>query len=159
MNPEVKQLKKIIERESRNYTSDLIELPREKWPKLPWIKEPMKVFRSRLFIVQLFQEDKGLLRISVNRAEVESCPEPPGWRFRDGISWDQLQKIKNDIGFKDSDALEIYPSQIDEVNVANMRHLWVCPAPILFAWRNPERSKIAIARNMAEAGRIIQEGR
>jgi hypothetical protein len=152
-------LKRIVDRENRNYSSELVELPREKWPKLSWIKEPVKVFRSRMLIVQVFEEAKGLIRISVNRTEIERHPDPPGWRFRDGLTWEMLQEIKNSIGYADSDALEIYPSNIDEVNVANMRHLWVTPAPIWFAWRNPNRPKISIARNMAEAGRIIQEGR
>jgi len=158
-NPVIKAIRRTMELESRKYTDLLVELPEDQWPKLPWIKKPDKVFRSRRYIVQVFREDKGLVRISVNRAEVEPCPDPPGWRFRDGISWDQLQEIKNAVGFENHDAVEIYPSKFDEVNVANMRHVWVCPGPVWFAWRNPERQKkIVLARNMHEAGRILKEG-
>ncbi len=157
-NPIVKKLRKITEIENRKYTDVLVELPEDKWPDLPWIKKPFKVFRSRRFIVQLFAEDKGLVRISVNRAEIEACPEAPGWRFRDGISWEQLQEIKNSVGYENADAVEIYPCKIDEVNVSYMRHLWVCPVPVWFAWRSPNRSKLVVAHNMAEAGRILKEG-
>lgn len=38
-------------------------------------------------------------------------------------------------GFADSDAVEVYPAQTDVVNVANMRHLFVLPYPLTFAWR------------------------
>lgn len=158
-NSVIKAIRRTIELESRKYTDLLVELTEDQWPKIPWIKKPDKVYHSRRFIVQLFREEKGLVRISVNRTDIEACPDPPGWRFRDGISWDQLQEIKNSIGFKNMDAIEIFPAKFDEVNVGNMRHLWVCPAPVWFAWRNPERHKnIIVARNMNEAGRILKEG-
>lgn len=54
---------------------------------------------------------------------------------QDGISWDALQEIKGAVGYADRDAVEIYPRDADVVNVANMRHLWITPEPIAFAWR------------------------
>jgi hypothetical protein len=47
---------------------------------------------------------------------------------RDGISWDILQQVKNDLAGEDAMAVEIYPPQCFLVNEANMRHLWVIPA-------------------------------
>jgi len=35
----------------------------------------------------------------------------------------------------DADAIEIFPADMDVVNVANMRHLWVMAEPVEFAWR------------------------
>jgi hypothetical protein len=35
----------------------------------------------------------------------------------------------------DKDAVEIYPADKDIVNVANMRHLIVLPAPFPYTWR------------------------
>jgi len=46
-----------------------------------------------------------------------------------------LQEIKSAVGYGDRDAVEIFPAQKDLVNVANMRHLWIVPESIPFAWR------------------------
>lgn len=46
------------------------------------------------------------------------------WDGQDGISWDALQQIKNDVLGEDVLAVEIYPPQDDVVNRTNMRHLW-----------------------------------
>lgn len=46
---------------------------------------------------------------------------------KDGISWDDLQKIKNEYAGEDKVAIEIYPRESDVVNETNMRHLWVIP--------------------------------
>lgn len=155
------KMKKAFEQENKKYDSELKELPETLWPKVNWIQKPVKVFRSRSLIVQVFEEEKGMFRISVNRTEVERCEQAPGgWRFRDGLAWDTLQVIKNAIGFEEFDAVEIYPTGGDEVNISNMRHLWVCPAPVWFAWRNPNKAKkLILAHSMAEAGQILRDGR
>lgn len=45
--------------------------------------------------------------------------------YHDGdITWDDLQKIKNDIWGGESRAIEVYPSEIDKINSINCRHLW-----------------------------------
>lgn len=36
-------------------------------------------------------------------------------------------------------AVEIYPEQQNQINVANMRHLWVLPARLDFAWSGGSR--------------------
>lgn len=46
---------------------------------------------------------------------------------RDGISWDDLQRIKNEIVGADRLAVEVYPPEAELVNEVNMRHLWVLP--------------------------------
>ena len=45
--------------------------------------------------------------------------------MKDGISWDELQRIKNACGFEDRDAVEAYPRQRDVINTGNIRHLYV----------------------------------
>ncbi len=40
------------------------------------------------------------------------------------ITWDELQKIKNDAAGPSSRFIEVYPPEIDIVNKANVRHLW-----------------------------------
>lgn len=47
------------------------------------------------------------------------------WDMKDGITWDELQRIKNECGFEDRDAVEAYPRQQDVINTGNIRHLYV----------------------------------
>jgi hypothetical protein len=49
----------------------------------------------------------------------------------DGIPWDDLQRIKNDVLGADVIAVEIYPPESDVVNTYNMRHLWTVPKGVL----------------------------
>lgn len=53
----------------------------------------------------------------------------------DGITWDDLFWLKNQVGYADFDAVELYPRKNDIVNVSNIRHLWVFKEPVNFAWR------------------------
>lgn len=88
------------------------------------------MWANAYFLVQEFQEDEGVIRLTVNTTSIGSSG-----RWKDGISWDALQEIKSVVGYGDRDAVEIYPRDSDVVNVANMRHLWIMPDPISFAWR------------------------
>lgn len=110
----------------------LIEIPRSEWPPdTKALQDPkrMKVFRNRNYLVQLFQENGGVIRISVTKSQLGM-----GRTFADGLSWDELQDIKRMAGYGDCFAVEIYPRGKDIVNVANMRHLWVLPQPLDFGW-------------------------
>lgn len=109
----------------------LREIPREQWPhSLVSGAERVAVWRSAQFLVQFFEE-RGCLRMSVNRAELNRA----GDRWKDGITWDELMEIKRGCGFGDKEAVELYPRDADVVNVANIRHLWFLPEPVAFAWR------------------------
>lgn len=46
---------------------------------------------------------------------------------RSGISWDDLQTIKNSVVSPAAWAIELYPPQSEVVDELNMRHLWVMP--------------------------------
>ena len=45
--------------------------------------------------------------------------------MKDGITWDELQQIKNECGYRDLDAIEFYPRESDLFNTGNVRHLFV----------------------------------
>jgi hypothetical protein len=111
--------------ENRQFTAELVPTAvlggREPGPIAAW--------RSNRFLVQLFN-DCGAQRITINRAAID---ETTG-RWLDGITWDEIQAIKKQIGFGDRYAVELYPADADVVNVANMRHIWLVDAPA-FAWR------------------------
>lgn len=91
----------------------------------------LEVWRSRDFLVQVFAEREGIVRASVNRTSVNSG----NGRWLDGITWDELQRIKREIGRGQLDAVEVFPADRDIVNVANMRHLFIMDERLPYAWR------------------------
>jgi len=146
-------MKLALERENKNWSRELKEIPPEDWPEMKWTNKPIKVFRSDRILVQVFQEDQGLIRIAANICEIVMSVNPPFWKYKDGLTWNDLQKIKNEVGYANKDAVEIFPNADDEVEIFNIRHLWVCPTPVWFAWRKP--SMITIARDMAHVQRLV----
>lgn len=107
----------------------LAPISRDQWPD-PYAPQ-RRVLRSRDFLVQEFDAPApAFVRLSVNRTSLA------GDRWQDGISWDELQRIKAECGYQHCDAVEVYPAVGDEVNVANMRHLWVLREKLAFAWRS-----------------------
>lgn len=117
-----------LARDNAKQPVELQEVPRDLWPN-PYAPQ-LRVFRSRDFLVQQFVEAGSVIaRLSVCRTKVS------GDRWKDGISWEELQRIKRECGYGDRDAVEVYPSDADVVNVANMRHLWILADPASFAWR------------------------
>lgn len=112
------------------YPKRLTRLPRTEWPESDPV--PSQVWVSQQFLVQLVHEPNAW-RISVNRTALGR-----DGRWADGITWDELQAIKREIGFGDNYAVEVYPRDIDAVNVANMRHLWVPMGEGPVGWRRGE---------------------
>lgn len=119
-----------LERDNAKQPAALQEVPREHWPN-PEAPQ-LRVLRSRDFLVQEFEAAApAKVRLSVCRTTLV------GERWQDGITWDDLQRLKRECGYGDTDAIEVFPSDGDVVNVANMRHLWVMAEPIACAWRKP----------------------
>lgn len=124
-----KRDRKLLEKENRKWPEELkrvTDIP-------PGARMPpglIEVWRSRGFLVQVFREGPGLLRLTVCRSSHN------GDRWVDGISWDDLQRLKRECGRGDLDAVEVYPRDCDVVDVANMRHLFVFEGSLLpYAWR------------------------
>lgn len=114
---------------NKKWPEHLVQWKPEDWPTSgpPGL---LRVFRSRYFLVQEFKAPApALVRLSVNRTAIA------GTRWLEGVSWDELQEIKNPCGYEQHDAMEVFPCQTDVVNVANMRHLWVLIEPLSFVWR------------------------
>lgn len=115
-------------RESAKQPAALEEIPRHQWPNPD--SPQLRVLRSRDFLVQEFAEQSpAVVRLSICRTALA------GDRWQDGITWDDLQRLKRECGYGDRDAIEVFPADRDVVNVANMRHLWVMAEPLSFAWR------------------------
>ena len=93
---------------------------------------PIKAWRNKEFLVQLYDQE-GHSRLSINRSDVNK-----DGNWKEGISWDQLMKLKNQAGFEDQWAVEVFPPDSSVVNVANIRHLFLLPEAPEFAWRKEE---------------------
>lgn len=110
----------------------LIRVARSLWP--PVMRNatvPMvEVWCSADFLVQVFEPTDGAQRVTVSRVKMG---EDGHWV--DGITWDELQDVKRQIGRADAWAVEIYPAKTDAVTACNMRHLWLLEEPPPYAWR------------------------
>lgn len=105
----------------------LTKVPKSQWPgEQPGLVE---VWLSRIFLVQVFREADGTGRMSVCRTARNNG------QWLDGITWEELMRVKRECGRGDCDAVEVYPADRDVVNVANMRHLWFPVESVSFAWR------------------------
>lgn len=76
------------------------------------------------FIAVAFK-DNGIVRLDIYRKDDQ-----------DGITWDELQAIKNACGFADKDAIEFYPAERDVLNSGNVRHLYVSGERLPLVRRN-----------------------
>lgn len=118
-----------LERDNERYPATLVQVPRADWTPARLPDRIIEVWRSREYFVQVYEEADGILRMTVCR----TTNNGDDWSAE--ISWDALQSLKHECGRGDRDAVEVYPSDRDVVNVANMRHLWILPEPLPFAWR------------------------
>lgn len=120
-----------LERDNAARTAFLEEVPREQWPpaREGWLY-PTRILRSRHYLVQEYgATEPALCRLSITRTNVKNGD------WEDRIPWEELQRIKDAIGYRDHDAVELYPRARDVVKDANMRHLWVLRDPCSLAWR------------------------
>lgn len=122
---------KYVQEQNTHWPTQLVSVPRCDWPE----RAPaglLLVWRSKSFLVQIFEANAPgvLVRMSVNRTAVST---DGGW-VQD-VPWETLQLLKREAGYGDFDAVEVFPRDLDVVNVANMRHLWVLTERLPFAWR------------------------
>ncbi len=124
--------RKSLRDESALWPPTLTPIPPGEWPRQPPGQSPaVMAWRSQKFLVVLYNEGAGH-RLTVNRTEFAPGPT---FRWKDGITWDELMKVKAEAGFRDSWAAELYPPDDEVVNVANMRHLWLLKEAPPFGWK------------------------
>lgn len=122
-----RQQRRALEKDNAKQPLVLQQIPRSQWPDHP--RPPKEVWRSRDYLVQIYDEAGGIERMSISSTVLR------GERWADGIAWEELMSLKRQCGRGSRDALEVYPADRDIVNVANMRHLWLPVDPVAFAWR------------------------
>lgn len=103
----------------------------DQWNPLTPKNATGRVWRSNKFLACEYKEPCGTIRISVNKTNLKS--NLTDWE--DGITWDDLMKIKHDIGYGDKCAVELLPADSDIVNVANMRHFFILDNPPEYMWK------------------------
>lgn len=96
--------------------------------------EPLRAWRSRDYQAMLYiDRDSGMKRLAITRVQIDRYTG----EYREGISWDALQQIKNETMGEDCWAVECYPPQRYVQNVANMRYLWILDNEPRFGWKQP----------------------
>lgn len=122
-----------LKKQALSYPEKLAEVPRDQWP-LP-APEIQRVLRSRYFLVHQYLPRREHSAMVVCRLSICRTRMGADGRWTDGITWDELQRIKAEAGYAQQDAVEVFPRGEDVVNVANMRHLWILAGLLPFAWR------------------------
>ena len=115
-----------LDKESNKFGSEFIEI------EAPITGRPkgfIRGCRNKYFLVQIFI-NKDVVRLSINRATINK----EGTRWQDGITWDEIQDIKNKLGYQDKCAVELYPPEKHVVDVANIRHIFILPVVPDFMW-------------------------
>lgn len=121
------QCQNLLKAENKKYGKTMRLVHQD--PKAP-AGQPIQAWRSKNFLAQITKEESGFTRLSVNRCAIDH-----NGNWEDGISWDELQQIKKEVGLAETWAVEVFPPEDMLVNVANIRHLWlVTDAP--FAWKS-----------------------
>lgn len=129
----MKRSNKVLKEENKKFPVEPEDISPEVWKHCGFgqmQKNRIRVLRSREFLIQVFDEGNGLLRMSINRTLMNSSGD-----WKDGISWDEIQKLKAQCGYSDREAVEFYPREDDVVNVANLRHIWILEKPLPFGWK------------------------
>ena len=150
MNREIREKQRWLRRENAKWKSGVfVEIPRDQWPSRPQSIPLTKVYRSREFMVQVFVGE--VTRLSINRTELNDAG---GWK--DGITWDEMQAVKDACGFAECDAVEAHPRKQDITYIANMRHLWIVPPDYAkFFWRKGEGSGFKSGQTAEELTRVM----
>lgn len=126
--------RKSLASDSKAYTRTFRKIPESEWPSLR-TQPPSEVWRNHRYLVQVYQgrpADLWSHRLTVCRTAINTRGQ-----WLDGITWEELQWIKNELGYADRYGIEVYPREDDEVNVANMRHVWLLREPLAVGWTGP----------------------
>lgn len=131
---DIKEARKHLQQENRKYSIYEIDwIDESHWPTKCYFdtQRPIKFGRSKDYAVQVYAEKDGALRLSINRTKIDKRGN-----WVDGMTWDELMRVKTMAGYGHCWAVEVYPPLRHVVNVANMRHLWIAESlPENIGWR------------------------
>ncbi len=134
MNRTTKISRRAFAIEQAKQPDKLTQIPKDRWPRPDAentnVAIPIEVWRSKRFLVVLYIEPDDHTRMTINYAALGKAG---GWQ--DGITWEEIQQAKRDIGRGEQWAVEVFPADSQLVNVANMRHIWLLDNPPEYGWR------------------------
>jgi|ERR1044071_4914810 hypothetical protein len=127
-----------MRRSNAEWPETLVDVPEKDWPPArPGYPRPVRLWRSRHFLVQLYTEggiEYGVDGIECQRLTINRTTLDAEGNWDADISWDELQLCKRQAGFGDVYAVEVFPWDRDIVYDANMRHLWLLSKPLPIGW-------------------------
>jgi hypothetical protein len=129
-------LRKVFQAEQRKLPRHFTEVAQQNLSNLnpSSARAPLRAWRSRDFLAQLWEDEipggEVVWRLAIHRCKIENNGD-----FSDKITWDELMEVKAGIGLDDFWAVEVFPPSEHVVNVANMRHLFICKGRPCFAWK------------------------
>jgi hypothetical protein len=136
MKINMKDMRQELKDTNSTVGNKLVPVPKEERPlAMKFNEELQRVWRSRKFLVQEHLE-KGVIRLSVIDASKIKAFGKQDYKFGDSITWDDLQRIKAEVGYGDRCAVEVYPPDSLIVNVKNMRHLWILDEIPPYCWKD-----------------------
>ena len=137
MSKEVRMKIAYLRAENKKLPATMSLVAKSEWPQsLALLTEkPDAVFRSSQYLVQVFPEKDGAVRLTVSRTMMNESGD-----WLDGFTWDDLMRVKGQCGYGDLWAVEIFPPADQVVNVANMRHLWLLKDAPPYAWVARDRA-------------------
>ena len=128
-----KAMKRKLEKENKKYSNRIEAIPESEWPGNSDDKV-LGAYRSCNYLIIVSdagEQMDGLVQITVQRTSIDR-----EGNFDDGIDYDTLQIIKNEVGYSNYDAIEVFPRHIDYYAQPNVRYLWVMTKNTLpFIWR------------------------
>lgn len=126
------QVRKLLQQECRKFPAHMVEVEVTDEEASCIEAPPVRAWRSKGFFAAEYHQGDDI-RITINRTEIDNRGQ-----WLDGITWDDIQRIKSEIGYDHLWAVEVFPPDDELVDVANMRHIFLCQKPD-FAWaKEPE---------------------
>lgn len=112
--------------ESRKRQSwEWMELPIQQARDLPAVRNIKRAVRNDFWIVQMYEFDCAIGRLQHLMIRSVDFPRGPGSGHEP--SWQDLQRIKNELCGQDAEAVHVHPRQADVMDQADMYHLFVLP--------------------------------
>ena len=126
----------VLGRGQRTTSVSMVEVDPSSYAAFPgMVRWPVRVWQSRDYLAVLYVDTRdGSRCLSVNRTATN---RDGSWM--DGITWDELQRVKNETVGPETWAVEVFPAQSEMINEANMRHLWVLDEAPSYAWKGGKR--------------------
>jgi hypothetical protein len=126
-------LRRALAEQAKTWPRELTPVPEAELPERPPEQRPLSVWRSRALLVQVYAEPPHG-EVEARRLSIDRVTMGPHGRWDENISWDELMAAKRQTGHGDWYGVEVFPRDRDQVNLANMRHLWLFAEPLDIGW-------------------------